>query len=302
MAVDRVVRSFGPANAELAGDGYLNAAEAAQGLTVNGTAEPGASVVIRIANGGTMTVTADAQGNWSTVFTGSSLPRGELETTVSVTATDHAGNVSSYSQPLVIDTIAPGAPDVMQFTRNAMGLTRIETDDISDSYDFTRIDANGNVTEIDAVRTIDEVFGTQNVSFGSFNGNGFTSTPVPDGSYLVVNTTDIAGNESSTLMVVNNTNAPDIDLSRPGLSNFDLSAIDLTFAPDAALTITEAQILSLTGPDHTLVVKGGADDHVSLVNATATGATQEIDGEHYNIYTLGSSGATVLLDDDITVV
>jgi hypothetical protein len=303
VQVDRLVRNFGPAEDKLSGDGYLNAEEASQGLVVNGTAEPGATVFVQIAGGGSMTVTAGSNGLWTTTFSGASLPSGELDTTVTVTATDRAGNVASYSQPIIIDTIAPGAPDVETFTRNSVGLTRIQTDEANETYDFTRIDSNGNVSEIDAVRNVDPVFGTQNVSFGSFNGSGgFTSTPVPDGSYLVVNTTDLAGNESSTLLVVNNTNAPEIDLSRPGLSGFDFSAIDLTFAPDAHLTITEAQILTITGADKTLVIKGAEDDHVSIVGGTATGATQEIDGEVYNIYTVGNSGATILLDDDITVI
>lgn len=303
VQVDRLVRNFGPAAEKLSGDGYLNAEEAQQGLVVNGTAEPGATVFVQIAGGGSMTVTAGSDGSWTTTFSGTSLPSGEHDTTVTVTATDRAGNVSSYSQPIFIDTIAPGAPDVETFTRNSVGLTRIQTDEANETYDFTRIDANGNVSDIDAVRNVDPVFGTQNVSFGSFNsGGGFTSTPVPDGSYLVVNTTDLAGNESSTLLVVNNTNAPEIDLNRPGLSGFDFSAIDLTFAPDAHLSITEAQILTITGADRTLVIKGAADDQVSIVGGTPTGATQAIDGEVYNIYTVGNSGATILLDDDITVI
>ncbi len=303
VQVDRLVRNFGPGEDKLSGDGYLNAEEAQQGLVVNGTAEPGATVFVQIAGGGSMTVTAGSNGLWTTTFSGASLPSGSLDTTVTVTATDRAGNVASYSQPLIIDTIAPGAPNVETFTRNSVGLTRIQTDEVNESYDFVRIDANGNVAGIDAVRNVDAVFGTQNVSFGSFNnGGGFTSTPVPDGSYLVVNTTDLAGNESSTLLVVNNTNAPEVDLSRNGLSGFDFSAIDLTFAPDAYLSITEAQILNITGADKTLVVKGAEDDRVSIVGGTATGATREIDGEMYNIYTVGASGATILLDDDITVI
>lgn len=303
VQIDRVVRSFEPASGQLSGDGYLNAEEAQQGLVVSGTAEPGATVVVQISGGGSATVVTGANGLWSTTLSGANLPSGEVETTVTVTATDRAGNVASYSQPLMIDTIAPGAPDVGSFTRNSIGLTRIQTDDASESYDFSRIDTNGNVSEINAVHSIDQVFNTQNVSFGSFNGaGGFTQTPVPDGSYLVVNTTDLAGNESSTLLVVNNTNAPEIDLSRSGLSGFDFSAVDLTFAPDAHLSITEAQILNITGADKTLVIKGAGDDHVSIVGGSATGGTQDIDGETYNIYTVGSSGATVLLDDDITVI
>lgn len=302
VRIDRIVRDFGPENEPLATDGILNAAEAAQGLSVTGTAEPGASVTIAISGGGTHTVVADGTGAWSSSFASVELPTGEVTSSVTVTATDLAGNVASYSQTLVVDTIAPGAPDVLQFQRNTQGLTRIVTDEVSERYDFDRINADGTLGSIDAVRSVDEVFGTQNVSFGKFQSGSFVSTPVPDGSYLVVNSTDTAGNESSTLLVVNNTNAPDVDLGRSGLSNFDFSAIDLSFAPDAEMTITEAQIIALTGEDQTLIVKGGSDDRVTLEDATNTGEHLVIDGQGYTIYTLGSSGATAVLDDDITVI
>ena len=303
VQVDRVVRNFTPGASPLAGDGILNAEEAAQGLVVNGTAEPGATVVIQIARGGQATVTSGPDGLWTHTFGGASLPRGEMNTSVTVTATDRAGNVASYSQPLIIDTIAPGAPDINGFGRNGLGLTDIRTDDVTERYEFSRIDQNGNVSQVGAVYDRFDRTGEQFVTFGTQSSTGnFTSTPVPDGSYLVVNTTDAAGNESSTLMVVNNTNAPNVDLNRTGLTNFDFSAIDLTFAPDARLTITESQILNLTGADKTIVIKGGEDDRVSIVGGIKTLGTQEIDGETYNIYTVGSSGATVLLDSDITVI
>ena len=303
VQVDRSVMNFAPANAKLAGDGFLNAEEAAQGLVVNGTAEPGATIVVHIDGGGTLTTVAGANGLWTTTFIGATLPSGELNTTVTVTATDRAGNVSSYSQPLTIDTIAPGAPDVETFTRNAVGLTRIETSELNETYTFTQIDSAGHSTHINAITSPDMLFGTQNVSFGQIGaGGGFVSTPVPDGSYLVINTTDVAGNESSTLLIVNNTNAPDVDLSRAGLSNFDFSAIDLTFAPEADLSITESQLLAITGPDKTLLIKGDVDDHVSVIGGVNTGLTQDVDGETFNIYTVGNSGARLLLDDDITVV
>jgi len=299
VAVDRQVINFAPAQAQLAGDGILNAQEAAAGLLVSGTAEARAAIVIRIAGGGTAQTTADDEGRWSTLLTGSALPRGEIQTTLTVTATDRAKNVSSYTQTLEIDTIAPGAPDLTGFTRDERGLTRIQTDDPGETYRFTRLDADGNQTAINSVRTVDEVFGTQNVTFGSFGPSGFVATPVPDGSYLVVNTTDRAGNDSSTLFVVNNTNAPQIDLGRDGLDAFTLTAIDLTFAPDARLTITETDILALTGPDRTLVIKGGADDRVSLAPTAQIAGTEEIDGENFTIFTLGPSGARVFIDDDI---
>jgi hypothetical protein len=47
-------------------------------------------------------------------------------------------------------------------------------------------------------------------------------------------------------------------------------------------------------------VTGNSDDVVNLVGATATGTTMVAHGETYRLYTLGS-GASVLIDDDITV-
>ncbi|RGP37573.1 Ig-like domain-containing protein [Pseudotabrizicola alkalilacus] len=307
VAIDREVTPLRPGQDVLAGDGYLNAREAAEGLSMTGTSEPNSTVTVQIMVGDQLVgtpvrIVTDSTGKWSATFSGDNLPRGELNAQVVVTARDLAGNVDSYSQPVIIDTIAPGAPDVVKFERVSAGLTRIVTQEADGSYEFTRIDANGNATQINAVRSVDEVTGDENITFGSRGAGGFTPTPVPDGSYLVVDTTDVAGNQSSTLMIVNNTNAPDVDLSRPGLSGFDFSAIDLTFAPDADLTITEAQILDITGADKTILIKGGVDDRVEVIDGVKTGQTQEIDGETYNIYTVGHSGATILLDDDIQTI
>ena len=307
VAIDREVTPLRPGQEVLSGDGYLNAREASEGLVVTGTSEPQSTVTVQMMVGdeviGTpIRIVTDSTGNWTANFTSSNLPRGELNARVVVTAQDLAGNVDSYSQPLIIDTVAPGAPDVVKFERVSAGLTRIVTQEADGSYEFTRIDANGNASHINAVRSVDEVTGDANITFGSRSAGGFTPTPVPDGSYLVVDTTDLAGNQSSTLMIVNNTNAPDIDLSRPGLTNFDFSAIDLTFAPDADLTITEAQILNITGADKTVLIKGGTDDRVEIIDGINTRETKDVDGETYNIYTVGSSGATILLDEDIQTV
>jgi large repetitive protein len=306
VTIDREVTPLRPNEDPLSGDGYLNAEEAAAGLVVSGTSEAYSVVTVQMVVGGQtigtpIRVTTDASGVWSATFSGSNLPRGELNASVVVSATDRAGNVDSYSQPLIIDTVAPGAPDVMKFERTSAGLTRIVTQVVDESYEFTRIDSNGVASPISAVRSTDEVTGQENITFGTRGLGGFTSTPIPDGSYLVVDSTDVAGNQSSTLLIVNNTNAPAVDLSRPGLGEFDFSAIDLTFAPDALLTITEAQILNITGADKTLLIKGGSDDTVNIVGGLKTGTT-EIDGEQYNIFTVGPNGAQILLDDDIRMV
>jgi len=289
VAVDTLVRDYARTDGLIGGDGMLNAAEVAQGLVLTGLVEPGASVVVQLSSGASRVVTASPSGAWSVSFAASDLPRGEVSQTVTMTATDIAGNTSTLTETFLIDTVAPGSPDVESFRRDSSGLRDIGTVSTDDSYSFTRIDASGNVTPVSATRTDDPRYDETNFRFDS---------TVPDGSYLVINTADLAGNESSTLLIVNNTNAPQVDLSRAGLQDFDFTAIDLTFAPDADLSISEAQLQSLTGPGHQLIIKGGTDDSVTLAGGIDSGTTRTIDGDSYRLYTLGS-GASVLIDDDI---
>jgi len=289
VAVDTLVRNFARTGGEIGGDGVLNAAEVGSGLVLNGTVEPGATVVVRLANGSEQTVTANAAGTWSVTFPTADLPTGEQATSVTISATDIAGNTATFSETFAVDTIAPGAPEVVSFSRDETGLRGIGAESTTDTLTFTRIDASGSAMAVATTRTDDTIYAETNFRFGQ---------TVPDGSYLVINTEDAAGNESSTLLIVNNTSAPDVDLSRAGLAAFDFTAIDLTFAPDADLSITEAQLRDLTGPDRELLIKGDADDSVNLVGGTDSGQTQVIEGQTYTLYTLGT-GASVLIDDDI---
>ena len=123
------------------------------------------------------------------------------------------------------------------------------------------------------------------------------NSAVPDGGYLVIRDVDAAGNEASTLYIRNTTSEVTVDLSRQGLQGFDIASVDLT-AAQGRLTITDAQLKALTGPDQTLTVRGGSDDHVNLLGATATGQSHTgTDGQHYAVYTL--NGATIFVDEDI---
>jgi large repetitive protein len=293
VRVDTIVTPFTRSGGPIGGDGVLNAMEVQAGLPIGGTAEPGATVVVRLSNGAEKSVVATPGGTWSVTFNAADLPRGETNVSATITATDRAGNTAQLSEAFRVDTVAPGSPEVLSFQRDANGLRRIGTDLTDDSYAFVRIDANGNQTPIAATRSTDTEFDETSFRFAS---------SVPDGSYLVVNTADAAGNQSSTLLIVDNTNSPTVNLGRSGLTNFDFTAVDLTWAPDARMTITEAQLRDLTGPDNRLLVKGGADDTVTLVDATDTRSTQVVDGQRYAVYTLGSSGATLLLDEDIRTV
>jgi hypothetical protein len=83
------------------------------------------------------------------------------------------------------------------------------------------------------------------------------------------------------------------------LNQYNVDTIDLQFAEDAELTITEAQIKALSDTTDTVVVHGGVDDKVTISGAQADGQKTE-DGTTYNVFTLGD--ATVLVEDEITNV
>ncbi|WP_040342841.1 BapA/Bap/LapF family large adhesin [Brenneria sp. EniD312] len=82
------------------------AAVSEDGLTVSGTAEPNSTVTVTLPDTTTLTTTADASGVYGVVLP-TALTNGE---TVTVTATDAAGNVSVPTTATAPDTTAPAAP------------------------------------------------------------------------------------------------------------------------------------------------------------------------------------------------
>src|SRR5882724_6255910 len=82
------------------GDNIINAAEAAGGIQISGTAEVGSTLAV---NGSAVTV--DGTGHWTTAVT----PAGQGALVVTAVATDAAGNSTSTSTSttLTVDTIAP---------------------------------------------------------------------------------------------------------------------------------------------------------------------------------------------------
>lgn len=98
--------------APISGDGYLNALEHNAALSVTGTTEPGAGVVVRI-NDVNYTATVDENGNWTVTVPAnvvSGLADGSY--TVTVTATDPVGNTGSSSQPLTVIAASGSLPTI----------------------------------------------------------------------------------------------------------------------------------------------------------------------------------------------
>jgi len=272
-------------------DGVVNAREAAVGIDLNGQVERGSSVVVNY-DGTDYTATVDAAGNWSVAIPASNIRPGTYGANISVTATDHVGNIDSVTDTLLIDTYAPNGPVVESYTRDGNGIRAISTEQSDDVLDVHQINADRSITEVQA-NTLDNDFLNET--------NFYFSTNVPDGSDLIVTATDSAGNTSGTYLALDDEIAGSkLTLNNSSLSNHNIETIDLQFAEEAHLTITEAALVNLSSNTNTLVVKGHDDDTVNITGATR-GGFEVKDGDTYNIYSLGTEG-TLMIDSDINVV
>ena len=272
----------------IAGNGVINATEAAAGVAIGGAVEAGAqSVTVTLSNGKVIQATVTGT-SWTANLTAADLSEGNL--TYTVRAVDAAGNTGvigdSGNLGFSVDTVAPGSPLIINDLGTGNLLNGIQVSQAEGTLTFHSVTGSGAATAINS--TVTNIGGSAIATFG---------TSVPDGSYLIVSDTDAAGNEASTLYI-RNTSATTvhIDPMAHGLQEFDFTSIDLSSA-SASLTLTANDLRALTGPDHELIVKGGTDDVVRLDDAAATGQSRVIDGERYHVYTLGDG--TVLVDENI---
>ncbi|WP_168709223.1 Ig-like domain-containing protein, partial [Halomonas borealis] len=146
--------------------------------TLSGSAEAGSTITIRDGDTVLGTATADDSGNWS--FTPSE-PLAEGSHSLSVTATDPAGNTSEASDAveLTVDTAAPEAP-----TLNPSDGTVISGSAESGSTIALDLDGDGTA---DLMATADETTGEWSVK---------PTSPLADDTVITVTATDAAGNAS----------------------------------------------------------------------------------------------------------
>ncbi len=271
-------------------DDVINAAEQATGVTLTGTAEPGSTVSVEL-QGVTQPAVVDAAGNWTVSFAPSTLPDGTYTTAATITATDPAGNVSTLTESFDVDTQVD-SPNVDSVTFAGTDVWRVGTQDAEGSYSINTLETNGTVGSPSSSMTQHPVLGTE-----------FTFTQaVSDGTNLVVNRTDAAGNNSATLVVLEDGAGNGTTVGHAGLSGFDIQALNLDYGDNTGLTLTEAQIKALSDSSDTLTIHGGNDDTVTVNGAVATGQTQQIDGQTYEVYTIGNDGATLIVEQDVNVI
>ncbi|MEI6762246.1 MAG: Ig-like domain-containing protein, partial [Betaproteobacteria bacterium] len=161
----------------VATDNIVNAAEKTAGVTVTGTAEAGATVVV---SWGTASKTVTATGGtWSATFSSAEVPA-DASTTISAVATDAAGNASTA-----------GTKTVTVDTSIAALTVALTTDTGTNTTD--KLTSNAALSLSTAASDVTRSFKVD----GGASSASYTA-PTADGAHTVVVTdTDTAGNTAS---------------------------------------------------------------------------------------------------------
>ncbi|MDN6860982.1 Ig-like domain-containing protein [Pseudomonas sp. CAN2814] len=182
------------------------------GQLFTGTAEVGASVILRDAGGNVIgQVTADGSGHWS-FAPQPALPNG---TQISAQAVDAAGN-SSGTAAVTVDAQPPAAPVVTPSSGNELGGTA------EPNAQVVVISANGQVIA--------------EVPVGANGTWSYTpSSPLPDGTTLSVVAVDSAGNRSGTTTVTVDSTPP----ADPVVNPSNGTNISGSAEPGSTVTVTD---------------------------------------------------------------
>ncbi|EHR01395.1 FecR protein [Bradyrhizobium sp. WSM471] len=207
------------------GDNLINAAEAAGGIQVSGTAEIGSALTV---NGAAVTV--DATGHWTTSIT----PAGQGAVAVTAIATDAAGNTASTSTTLTVDTVAPAV---------AITSTGGPTNQASQTI-------TGTVDVADAGATVTILDGTATIGTAVVQGNGSWSATVTlnNGSNsLTAQVSDAAGNTATSSAVVYTVSTTGPAVTEALVSDTGSSATDhLTTSPALSGTGLASTVVHFT--------------------------------------------------------
>ncbi|MEO0356858.1 MAG: Ig-like domain-containing protein, partial [Pseudomonadota bacterium] len=300
--VDTEVSNFAVTTDPMAGHTVLNSIVAQSGIVIGGTVEPGATVSIDFA-GTVKTVTAGANGAWSIAFSGDDVPVVEYETfNLVITATDASGNVAVNNSVFVtLDTSIPAAPQISQVgTVNGEETGSVNLAVNDGNYQIHAISGDGSSSNAVA-SDVYQLAGSGELYF-DFHNN------VPSGNDLIVQLNDDAGNSTSTLFVLDEPSTsgtavnPTVSMGDAGYEDFNIQAVDMLNGDYAEMTITAEQLEDLSDMSDSLLIRGGTDDTVTAIGAVATNETREIEGETYDIYTMGDNGAYLIVDQDVTIV
>jgi hypothetical protein len=278
------------------GDGVINGAErlAGGGVQITGTTEVGSTSVVVNLGGQQVNAAVDAAGNWTAVFSAAQLSPGTYEAPITVTATDHVGNVGSVSGTIQVDT------EVVPF---AMGQNGGGGDDMVNAAEAaTGIDLGG---QVEAGSTVVVNFAGTNHN-ASVDAAGNWSLTIPPGSItpgtyaaaISVTATDRAGNVATiTDTLAIDTDAPD----GPVIASYTRDG-DGIRGISTEISSDDLAVYQVAGNGSVNPV-GATEVDIPVLGETAFQFnTQVPDGSHLVITATddagNSSGTYVVLDDE----
>jgi hypothetical protein len=285
----------------VAGDNVVNEAEAAGGVTITGSAQPGSTVEVSW-GGETESAAANGAGRWSVTFAERDVPA-DGNRTVSATASNSGGASAPATLAVTVDTTAPGRP----------GITVAGNNEVSADEGEGPIQIVGS-SEPGA--TVSVVWGgiTQTAT-ASGAGNWsvtYGSLPVGEGRSTVEATaTDAAGNTGRTAnqSVTVDPQRPDtpaaianvLDDQAPGVGGVASGGTTNDDQPE--LVITLGSVLA-SDERVEVTVNGSALDRLQV---TGSGTTYETDDFDDGVYEFRvqvvdiDSGLTGPLSDPYTI-
>ena len=273
----------------VATDNVINAAEKGTKVTVTGSAEPGANVVVTLGEISRSTSTNNLTGVWEVNFPTAEIPADTALTTVTAQSTDQAGNISALAVvDIRIDTTPPSKPiiDVVAGD-NIVNKTERESPDgviVSGKAEanakvFVRWGPQGEVRMVNA----DSVSGIWSVKFLS------NQMPTGGSTDIIAYQVDLAGNigESEKHAVTVSTGTPAVP------------TIDENLAGDTIVNILEYN--STAG----IVVSGtgvvGNDVYLTWGNIVNRKADNKIGEDGTWSFTINGADVTSLFDTTETI-
>ena len=248
----------------ISGDNVLNADEKGQPLTISGSSTglaTGAQVTVTL-NGHNYSATTDAAGNWTLTVPVSDLAAlGQVNYTVSASATSAAGNTASSQANLLVDSGLPGVT-----------INTVAGDDIINAAEAgTAQTISGVVTRAAAGDTVTVTLGGKTYTT-TVQDNLSWSVSVPAADLQALGNGDLTINASVTNANGNTgsgTRDITIDANLPGLR------VDTVAGDDIVNSIEHGQALVITGGSSGL--NAGAALTVTI-NGVAYAATVQADG------------------------
>lgn len=249
----------------VATDNIINASEKST-AQLSGFAEPNATIEISL-GGHSSTEKVDSSGRWSYTLTADDFTgMGEGAETISLTATDAAGNTSNATtQQITVDTVAPVSPQIAV----------VASDDKINANELNSLVIQGTA-EANSIVALTLGGTTRTLNVNASGNWAYTPTAsdikaIGQGSEtLVATATDAAGNTSAQTSrdIV-------IQTTTPQLTPFTLAANSDTGLPDDRVTQTTAPTVNFTAQkDTTLAISINGGTYANV--GTGTGESQSI--------------------------